>query len=889
MRPSSSSDPFPAPLLWTGTVHWPVERLPVSLELVHPRRLTALEWAVLAVLDAFHEQPPTLAVAARELGLADPVFLKEVMRDLPLLQAVRPRVEGAPVRDLPDLAFTERGRELFRRGQVDGEPASHAATLWFDLLAERGMKPPSSTTNRPGHPVVDPATLPPPRESVGLDLARRLLREQHPELLASDGEIRSLGPARDGVFQRPVQGELRWRELRTRLELTPGGQLELRCPALEDDALELLRDRLVQGDILPWQALVSRGWEGAEGSIQASLEASSWLPRVRRVLAPGAVLGQAVQLVKGARAEIVVHAVLAHQPVVARALDEAVKRGRRVLVVGAARTVLAAWHERGDKAPGLRLELASSTPLTWGLVADGARGLRVDLVDFALGEGRCSAQLAGGLGPDEAAALRGVLVAGLSQVPLAVVGALAALRGRESNLTHAEVLARTTLERPELRRVLAVLAFRGDAEVWHSIFGALTRRHFGMEYLVAVATAARIASVLRGDHGDTPWDRSWSACWCEQAAALGLTGARRSAIAVELLARHAPPSLGEDDFHAALTPMLDGLGVPLAALPLLDAVREACLRLWKADPAGRDAAWTAALERALAIPAHLPARTLEEPCRWVRKLATPGRAQQWAAELVAAFPPPTRLDDLPGWSANFGCLLPMLDDGTRTGLLAHWAALAMPEARRNGVFRALVASVGLVSPEQAVARLLDEGTGGDPVQAVPWALMLRRSARRAFPQLLGETWWSERLAALLVVPEGGYQPERDAAAVAAVGGQLRGFEGGDAIHRAWVERLADSLPEPELAGLPWWLDQHQGLQATLGARLPDRLAAVLNRHAKALTKPRDGGDPLWARIRHAWTELGLPVERLQGLVRKKEVDVSGGARPVRRRKKNRRS
>jgi hypothetical protein len=882
MRPSSS--PEPTPTLWSGIVHWPVERLPVSLELVHPRRLTALEWAVLAVLDAFHEQPPTLEVAARELGLADPVFLRETLRDLPLLEAVRPRVEGGPVRDLPDLAFTERGRALFHRGQVDGQPATHGATLWFDLLADCGTAPPASTTNRPGCPVVDPATLPAPRETVGLDLARRLLREQHPELLRNDGEIRSLEPQRQGVSQRPVGGELRWRELRTRLELGPDGEIELRCPALEDDALDLLRGRLVAGDILPWQTLVSRGWEGVDGSQQVSLEAGSWIPRVRRVLAPGAVLGRVVELVRGARTEIVLHAVLARQPLVARALDEAVKRGRRVLVVGAGPTVVAAWHDRGDKAPGLRFELAGEGALSWAVVADDARGLRVDLVRFAMGEGHCSAQLAGDLGAHEAAGLRGLMAAGLGQVPLAVRGSLAALRSRRAGLTHAVAFAQTTLERPELRRIMAVLAFRGDAGTWQALVAALEQRHLGMELLVALASAARTAAALRGGRAQTAWSQSWVACWRQQASSLGEPGGSRSIAAVELLARHVPPSLGAEDFLAALEPMLQRFQVPLSALPVLDCIRDAALQHWKLDPAGRDAVWCAALERALAVPRQRPARTLEEPCRRIRKLAAPERVQRWAGDLVAAFPPPARLDDLPGWSASFGCLLPMQDDGTRADLLAQWAALAVPEARQRGVFRALNASVGLVSPEPALERLLEVAPEDSPAEAVAWALILRKSARQALPQPLGEAWWRERLAALLVVPEGGYQPERDATAVSSVSEQLRELPGGDEVLSAWGQRLAGSLPEPVLAGLPWWLDQHQGLQAALGGRLRDRAEAVVKGHAKALAKLRDGGDPLWARIQHAWSELGLDPGRLEALAEKRRVKPAKRSKGGRRKR-----
>src|SRR5690606_4016807 len=100
------------------------------------------EWVVLRVVEAFGDEVPDLEEVAEELGIADPAFLLDTLRDVVRLRALEPRAEEGSRERLPDLRFTAMGRELFRKGQIEAEPAEHGLELYFDALTDEARRAP---------------------------------------------------------------------------------------------------------------------------------------------------------------------------------------------------------------------------------------------------------------------------------------------------------------------------------------------------------------------------------------------------------------------------------------------------------------------------------------------------------------------------------------------------------------------------------------------------------------------------------------------------------------------------------------------------------------------------------------------------------------------------
>jgi hypothetical protein len=384
---SSSAESSSAAIIHRARVSWPVECVPVALEIAHPRKLTALEWALLRVMDAFPDSPPSLEEIAEELGIAESAFLEDALREVVHLRALEPR-QGDSWTELRDLRFTEQGRDFFRRNLIEGRPSSHTVELWFDALTDESRSKPKILEGEPSRPLV-PAEQLQARSTVGLDRARDVVRRTHPDLLKGNGEILSVSPAdRDPTIE--------WTATDLTFELSHNGSLSVRGQ-ITPKAMEWLStiDPVEQG-LVPSQAF-SADWTTAYSCPGPPQVYEAWRRLVARTLPFESVRKEALEIVRGAQRELLLHASWFDDIEIRARATERAKSGLRVFVIGAAAT------EPLDlligPPPGVLVACQCDAGLPLGLVADASRGIRVDSVRVPCGTRSHTLELVGAMDP----------------------------------------------------------------------------------------------------------------------------------------------------------------------------------------------------------------------------------------------------------------------------------------------------------------------------------------------------------------------------------------------------------------------------------------------------------------------------------------------------------
>lgn len=389
---SSSADPSPAGVIHRARVSWPVECVPVALAIAHPRKLTALEWALLRVMDAFPDSPPSLEEVAEELGIAEPAFLKAALHDVVTLRALEPR-QGDSWAEFRDLRFTDQGREFFRRNLIEGRPSQHTIDFWFDALTDESRAKPKILEHEPGKPIV-PAEQLQARSSVGLDRARDVVRRTQPELLKGNGELLSVSSAER-------EPSIEWVAIDLDFELDKNGTLSVRGP-LTPKAIEWLSTiDPVELGLVPSQA-----FSAAEASTYElrgpSHSSEAWFRQVTRTLSFESAHKEALTIVSGAQRELLLHAYWFDDPAIRARAGERAKAGLRVFVIGA--PVTEPLELRMGPSPGMLIACACAAEVPLAVVADASRGIRVDSVKVRWGARGHTLELAGLM--DQAASLQ---------------------------------------------------------------------------------------------------------------------------------------------------------------------------------------------------------------------------------------------------------------------------------------------------------------------------------------------------------------------------------------------------------------------------------------------------------------------------------------------------
>lgn len=854
--PASSSDRATCSFeLW-----WPIEVVPLQVEVVEPRRLTALEWALLRVMDEFRDGPPPLSEVAEELGLDDPGFLRDTLRDVVRLRALTPREGGTT--DFSDLTFTELGERLYRRGQIEAEPSTHGVTFYVDALTDEDL--PEPTGRRPW---VQEGFLEgevgEPRDTLGLERVRSGMRRFRPDILKGDAEVRAIHTSGES----PLVGApaVEWRPVTIHLHLSAEGALSASPEGLTKKAREFLANRDLEEDgVLPLHPVTREWGETTPPRCSSESAFSPWRRGVGELVPAAEVEAQARMMLGEAKTEIVLHACWGGAAGLEEDLRAAAQRGVRVLVVGAQDTGIFAWEGR----TGIAVQVEVDDPVSGALVVDGTRGLLIDDVQLTCGGRAFVMELAGTLRDAPAAARREELVnASLASLPglVAVIAAEPSID--RTPLDGVDAKVNGLLADDRVRVALARLAFAPvgtEAAVIVRLAASLAPGIERVPLMRSLRAAARahapaLSPTVFEQACVTAWEGVVAACRRSPAFPDGL---------VERLATWAPESItGEayvDFAVAAWAKRAQSIEEGVARLVAIGAAADS---RWRTGVARSCRSWCEARDEVLA-PEEWSEEKIKRRAVLVSRLMSPSDAREWADACLTKLPRPASLAGMQMWGGRAEGLRELA--GSRVEERAADIVSALLDGRENDAGTTL-RFVGSLLPAKRLATILLGETpttqsiarvraafingGAKGITDEDWTPLVERS----LPDWLGT----------FNAPEHGDDVARFAADLA--------FPAGKKALAKWARRLTSEIQRPaRIEGVVWWLGEVAALAPALGEEVVSVGMAMLRDHLGSLRDARKRGAPAWREIRDAWLGLGYGEGALNDVASDPTPGVTAG-------------
>lgn len=830
MRDNSSDERWA-----TLVVDWPVYRLDLDVEVIEPRPLTALEWVLLRVVEEFQPTPPSLAEVAEELGLDRPEFLQDTLREVLRLRALAPHDPEAPVLDL-DVAFTDTGRELFRRGQIESEPATHRISAYVDALTDEDLPAPDAAPSS-GLPFFAGPEPPPTRDSIGLDRVRTVMRRFHREILRGDAVVRAHKVRNAADMHRSIE---------LVFTIASDGMLAVDGPRLSARARELIRSSDLPTLGLVPRTAVSGVWDVPwPRRAVSALEFSAWQAVTVRTLPAQTAAPEACAAIRRARREIVLHALWLAADGVRAALDAARARGVHVAIAGGDPHL-----EVAQQGTRLSVAVAAATgrTLPGALIVDASEGLRVDDVLLRWQEVPIPCELAGAVTGSVAADARRVLVDD-------VLTALPSDPPLEANAGPATLNA--LLRDRFVAAQIARLVFLPQEKLVSAVQQALAARTEGLERLEVLRDLSVLARDLAPDIPAAAWEAGWRACWHQTFAALRSLAVLPVAQLQRLLAA-APPALAAEHFVDAAV----GAWAPAEAPPgpaqrsALRELQTLAARRWGRDAVTRSPAWTDARDRNL-VPVGLTGPSLRALADDAAALLQPREAATWARAVLETLPRPRSASEFAAWLTSA--------QAVRLLAGAEWDDIALGAWREattdpSGLAAALPNALALLPVEPLARGLL----AGDPPPTR--VLELRRLFAAARRDTATAPFWADALRRALPPLAATYRATEHASLVRTLAQGVSAWPQGQAVLTEWAGGLADGMRHAaDLPALVFWLAELAGLAPGLARDVQPRASAAVHEHIRAVRDARARALPLWSRLVDAWRALGLSPEHLERL------------------------
>jgi hypothetical protein len=826
--------------VWAAcTVDWPVHLLELSVEVVEPRKLTALEWVLLRVVDEFSTAPPPLAEVADELGLDRPEFLRDTLKELLRLRAVAPRDPAVRVVDLDTVAFTDTGVALYRRGKIEGEPATRGITVLIDALTDEDLPPPTSQKKQAAG-----SNTKGTRQTFGLDRTRDVMHRFHADILRGDAEVRAV------TVRSSIDSE---RAVDLHFSFTSDGALSVDSGELSTAALAQLRERdLIAEDLIPRSAASEAWTEPLTPRDSASSNFAGWRMRTTRTLPSSMIAAEAIAQIHQARRELVLHALWLAAPGVRAAVDAARAHGVHVLVASAGVTRL-------DLKPhGARLscevQATSAILLPGALIIDGFAGLL--LADIELGwQGQpVICELGGSLNEATARAVRDALVeASLAAIDHDVVLPLDPATSARVRSPVLDLLAPL----PGFPAHVAGLLFRGALTHVEALQQRVATHHRGLQRLAAQRALHGLGSALALEFPavvwEAPWNASWQQCFAELRDVHPLPLEQ-----VRALLALAPPDMRAAAFIgpavATWVPATSAIA-DRGALVALRQIAESSAQRWGAGIAHSDPAWTAARNHWL-TPDKPTADSVVTLAGEAPSLLGLDEVRVWASRILAALPRPPSFAASEPWLRGALALRPIIGAPWDAHVLEVWRALlaADPDNQETAIARGLA----LLRVEELAPIFLAQATDAGQV------LALRHRFQKARADTLRAPLWAAALRARLPKLASTFRAREHGPLVRSLAVGVTEWPEGKTIVSTWAQTIADNLRQAaDLHALVFWLDELGALGPALAAELLPLALAALQPHLRALRDARARELPIWPILQGAWRKLGLPVERLE--------------------------
>lgn len=836
--PDSSSDRS-----WvTLTVDWPVHHLELAVEVVEPRTLTALEWVVLRVVEEFQPTPPPLAEVAEELGLDRPDFLHDTLREVVRLRALALRDPTAPTCDLDGFAFTDSGHELYRRGQIEADPATHAIHAYIDALTDEDLPPLDVPARRSGVPFHAGLAAPLTRASIGLDRVRSVMRRFHRDILRGDAVVRAAAIRRTEDSFRPVE---------LAFSVEPNGVLTVDGARLSPSGRELVQQsELSELGLIP-RIAVTGAWD-ITGHTRSSAghDHFEWRASTVRTVPVGAVASEACASIGRARREIVLHALWLAAAGVRAALGAARARGVHVVIAGAD-----AHLELSQHGAHLSVEVAATTGrgLPGALIVDASEGLLIDDVLLRWRGAPIGCELAGVVTAPVAASHRRVLVDDVLDGLPDEVSVSPQPGGTRIEPATLLALLRERTVAPWVARLVLSPAEEFVTALQH----ALVARIGGLGRLEVLCDASAVVRALAPGVPSSAWEVGWRACWHENFAKLR-TNAPIPVADLQRLLGAAPPAIAVEHFVDAATDAWAPSSSPpgSAQRAALREINALATRRWGRGAAARRTAWVSARDRNLAL-VDVSEASLRSLAADAADLLEPRDASAWALRVVADLPRPVRASEFAVWSSSARALRPLAGAAWDGVALDVWRESA---ASAGELALTLPGALELLGVEQLASVLLTADVGPTRV------LELRQQFAAARRDTETSPFWATALRRALPPLAATYRANEHGPLVRALARGVAEWPAGQVALAEWAGRIADDMRHAaDLPALVFWLAELAGLAPALARDVHGRAVHAVNEHLRSVRDACRKASPLWSRLCDAWRGLGLPHEQLERL------------------------
>lgn len=843
--PANSSD---SAVVGTLTLWWPIEVVHLQVEVVEPRKLTALEWALLRVMDEFRDDPPPLSEIVEELGLDDPEFLRDTLRDIVRLRALKPR-DGVSA-EFSGLVFTELGERLYRKGQIEAEPSTHGVKFFIDALTDEDLPEPVGHQQWAQERFLEDM-VGDPRDSLGLERLRSGMRRFYPDILKGDAEVRAVRTCNESVFvDAPA---VHWRPVKVHLNLSVTGELSVEPQGLTKKARDFLLSRDLEEDgVLPTHPVTENWGETTLPRCSTNAAFSTWCRSITKVVPIAKVEARASKLLKEAKTEIVLHICWGGLAGLVDDLREATDRGVRVLLIGTQETTIFAWEGR----TGIGLEVEINEPAMGALVVDRTRGLLIDDVKVKVNDQLVVIELAGILRDLTAAAYRDELVntALASQPSLqAIMVAEPTLTGLPLEMVDAKVNG--VLADDRVRLALARLAFspvKAEATTLIQLVASLAP---GVERIPLmrslVASAREYAPALT-----TQFEQAWTGAW------EGIVAACRRAASVPgdlvvRLAIWAPTATVADtyvDFTVAAW-MKRAQDIEEGTDRLLVIANAADAR-WRSGVARGCRSWCEARDGVLASE-DWSEENVKRRASLATRLMSQNDAHKWAVVCLAKIPLPSSLAGMELWGSRAEGLRELV--GSRFEDRVAEIVSSFLNGQTYDPTRVL-RFVGTLLPTMRLATILV----GEPPSTHGIA-----SVRQAFLQggtkEIVEEDWIPMVERALPDWSGTFNAPEHADGVARLVTDLS-FPTAKNVLKNWAKRIAVEIERPaKIEGVAWWLGEVSALVPALGEEVVPFALGVVRDHVVALHDARKRGTSHWHEVRDAWRSFGYGEDALNTL------------------------
>ena len=355
-------------------LNWPFETVIVETETVTSREPNPFEWAVVRILQDFEDEPPSLAEAAEELGIKDPVFLTETLKSLLESGAIEKQDPDVNL-EFSNCRLTAASQAFLTRQHLSCLPERHGMELCFDVMTgEHITRPPRGRRKEPKNPIIPVDQLPERRTNIGLDAARQLAKAQDEPFLTAQSKLTDINVQHE-------QGSVAWRTYEARLSIDVNGAISCSLQGGTESQQQWLDQLDLRHELIERLLLSSIGQAYLQ-LLASAKQHEQWRQSVDRLISPSHVAEDARATLKSARQQIMAHVYWLSLPEVRNELLQAADRGIHCTLFGQSPQTDEALDSLPEsieviqttESPGVHNEIA--------ILVDESKGLAIDRVEL---------------------------------------------------------------------------------------------------------------------------------------------------------------------------------------------------------------------------------------------------------------------------------------------------------------------------------------------------------------------------------------------------------------------------------------------------------------------------------------------------------------------------